>query len=93
MVTSLDSGEIYFWPNLSANVGAWVLLIGMLAIGMQLVINTEISRYTIATDETIIKGFDRLHGLISWIILICCTLPWVWPVSYTHLTLPTIYSV
>jgi hypothetical protein len=79
LATSLGSGEIYFWPNLSANLGAWVLVIAFMAIGLQYVINTEVSRYTVATGETIIRGFDRLWSPLPWIILLCCTVPWVWP--------------
>lgn len=79
LATSLGSGEIYFWPNLSASLGAWVLLIAFVAIGLQYVINTEISRYTVTTGETIIEGFNRLWRPIPWGILLFCTLPWVWP--------------
>ena len=79
LATSLGSGEIYFWPNLSANLGAWVLVVAFIAIGLQYVINTEVSRYTVATGETIIRGFDRLWSPLPWIILLCCTVPWVWP--------------
>jgi hypothetical protein len=79
LATSLGSGEIYFWPNLSANIGAWVLVVAFMAIGLQYVINTEVSRYTVATGETIIRGFDRLWSPLPWIILLCCTIPWVWP--------------
>lgn len=79
LATSLGSGEIYFWPNLSASLGAWVLIVAFMAIGLQYVINTEVSRYTVATGETIIRGFDRLWSPLPWIILLCCTVPWVWP--------------
>jgi hypothetical protein len=79
VATSLGSGEIYFWPNLSAQIGTWVLLLGLAAIGIQYVINTEVSRYTLATGETIIQGFQRLAGFLPWVILACCTFPWVWP--------------
>lgn len=79
LATSLGSGEIYFWPNLSVSLGAWVLLIAFMAIGLQYVINTEVSRYTVTTGETIIQGFNRLWRPIPWGILVFCTLPWVWP--------------
>jgi len=79
LATSLGSGEIYFWPNLSVSLGAWVLIVAFMAIGLQYVINTEVSRYTVATGETIIRGFDRLWSPLPWVILLCCTLPWVWP--------------
>ena len=45
VATSLGSGEIYFWPNLSVSVGAWILLVGVAALWMQYVMNTEISRW------------------------------------------------
>ena len=35
VATSLGSGEIYFWPNLSVSVGAWILLVGVAALWMQ----------------------------------------------------------
>lgn len=79
VATSLGSGEIYFWPNLSVGVGSWVLVIAFMAIGMQYVLNTEISRYTITTGETIIYGFNRLWKPLPWVLLLCCTLPWAWP--------------
>jgi len=79
VATSLGSGEIYFWPHLSVSVGACVLLLGLGAIWLQYVMNTEISRYTLTTGETILRGFDRLWRPLPWIILACCTLPWIWP--------------
>ncbi|MHC4984835.1 MAG: Nramp family divalent metal transporter [Planctomycetota bacterium] len=79
VATSLGSGEIYFWPHLSVAVGACVLLLGLGAIWLQYVMNTEISRYTLTTGETILRGFDRLWRPLPWIILACCTLPWIWP--------------
>ena len=79
VATSLGSGEIYFWPHLSVNVGAWILLVGVTALWMQYVMNTEISRYTLATGETVLRGFHRLWKPLPWIIMVCCTIPWIWP--------------
>ncbi len=57
---SLGSGETLFWPVLIARNGwgiYWMFFVGVL---LQFFINTEIQRWTIATGESIFRGFERI---------------------------------
>ncbi|EMA53836.1 Nramp family divalent metal transporter [Halococcus salifodinae] len=75
---SLGSGETLFWPVLIAQHGwvlYWAFFIGVLT---QFFVNTEIQRWTLATSESIFRGFERLHRLwpLSFLVLGFISLGW-----------------
>jgi len=76
---SLGSGEMLFWPTLIAENGwglYWAFWIGVMT---QFFINTELQRWTIATGESIFRGFDRLSGFWPWFFLVAGFVHVGWP--------------
>jgi len=59
------SGELIWWPYLTAKYGPAFLGLLLPACLLQFWVNLEIARYTIMTGETIYAGFARIHpGLV-----------------------------
>ena len=57
---SIGAGEIIIWPRIVAEYGATMVWAAVLGVFLQLWVNFEIGRYTIATGETIFTGYLRL---------------------------------
>ena len=55
----LASGEFILWPYIASQVGLVFLWAAVLGIVTQLFLNMEIERYTLATGETALIGFNR----------------------------------
>jgi hypothetical protein len=75
----LGSGETMFWPTLIAQNGwafYWAFWIGVVT---QFFINTELQRWTIATGESIFQGFDRVHTVWPWFLLVFGIFQAGWP--------------
>lgn len=76
---SLGSGETLFWPVLIAQHGwvlYWAFFVGVLT---QFFVNTEIQRWTLATGESIFRGFERLHRLWPLSLLVLGFISLGWP--------------
>lgn len=76
---SIGSGELVLWPRLTAEWGFalfWACLVG---VTIQFFLNMEIERWTLATGESAVTGFIRLHSAWGPVFLVCGTLPWIWP--------------
>ncbi|MBP1623924.1 MAG: hypothetical protein H6Q07_1944 [Acidobacteria bacterium] len=56
----LSSGEFVLWPFIASQVGLIFLWGAIVGTGTQLFINMEIERYTLATGETALTGFNRI---------------------------------
>ncbi len=54
------SGELIWWPYLTAKYGAAFIGLLIPAALMQFWVNVEIARYTIMTGETALTGFSRI---------------------------------
>jgi hypothetical protein len=76
---SIGSGEFVLWPRLTADFGFAVFWACWIGVTLQLFLNLEIERYTLATGESAVTGFQRLWPGFGWILLACGTLPWIWP--------------
>lgn len=76
----LGIGELILWPYLTANYGLGIIWGAVMGITMQWIINMEISRYTLATGESVFVGLTRKLGKIipAWFIL-STVVPWMWP--------------
>jgi ABC-type multidrug transport system fused ATPase/permease subunit len=64
----LASGEFILWPYIASQVGLvflWGALVGVIT---QWFLNMEIERYTLATGETALSGFNRLW--VHWGLLL-----------------------
>ena len=55
----LSSGEFILWPLIASQVGLVFLWGAVLGVMTQFFLNMEIERYTLATGETAMTGFNR----------------------------------
>ncbi len=75
----IASGEFILWPYISAQVGLVFLWAALVGLFTQYFINMEIERYTLATGETALTGFNRFWrhwGLVFAIMVYFANL---WP--------------
>ncbi|MSW65466.1 MAG: hypothetical protein F2825_11345, partial [Actinobacteria bacterium] len=75
----LASGEFVLYPYIASEVGLSFLWAAFVGVTLQLFINMEIERYTLATGETALTGFSRLWrhwGLVFGLLTILANL---WP--------------
>jgi hypothetical protein len=57
---SIGAGEIVIWPLITAEYGASMAWAAALGVFLQLWVNIEIGRWTVATGESSFTGFARL---------------------------------
>jgi hypothetical protein len=75
----IASGEYILFPYIASQVGLvflWAAVIGLLT---QFFINMEIERYTLATGETAVSGFQRLWKPFGLLMIACAIVPNIWP--------------
>ena len=75
----IASGEYILFPFIASQVGLvflWAALVGLLT---QYFINMEVERYTLATGETAITGFQRLWRPFGLVMVACAIVPNMWP--------------
>ncbi len=75
----IASGEYILWPYITSQVGLvflWAAIVGLLT---QYFINMEVERYTLATGETAITGFQRLWKPFGLVMVACAIVPNMWP--------------
>lgn len=75
----ISSGEFILWPYIASQVGLVFLWAAVLGIITQLFLNMEIERYTLATGETALTGFNRIWkhwGLVFAVLVYFANL---WP--------------
>ena len=75
----ISSGEYILYPYIASQVGLvflWAAIVGLLT---QYFINMEIERYTLATGETAITGFQRLWRPLGLVMVVGAILPNMWP--------------
>jgi len=76
------SGELIWWPYLTAKYGAAFLGLLIPASLLQYWINLEICRYTVSTGETPITGFSRIGTWYATIIWIGFIIEYAWSGAY-----------
>jgi hypothetical protein len=75
----IASGEYILFPYIASQVGLvflWAAFVGLLT---QFFINMEIERYTLATGETAVTGFQRLWKPLGLLMVACAIVPNIWP--------------
>ncbi len=74
----LSSGEFVLWPYIASQVGLVLLWGAALGVGTQFFLNMEIERYTLATGETALAGFNRLwrHWGLVFVAMVCFANLW-----------------
>ena len=76
---SIGAGEIIVWPRIVAEYGASMIWAAVLGVFLQLWINLEIGRWTIATGETIYSGFSRVWRGFAPLFIIFNVVGWIAP--------------
>lgn len=72
-------GESYLWPRLVLVFGEnirWLFLIG---VTLQAVVLLEMSRYAMATGESIFYGAARVFKPLMWLFFVSAILIYIWP--------------
>ncbi len=85
----VSSGEFILWPYIASQVGLVFLWGAVLGVVTQFFINMEIERYTLATGETALTGFNRLWkhwGLVFAALVMFGNLWPGWALSSATLT-------
>ncbi|BAN89846.1 hypothetical protein ACAM_0377 [Aeropyrum camini SY1 = JCM 12091] len=66
---AIGSGELIFWPIMSANIGPVLLWAALISLIFQTVWTLEMARWTVWTGEHWVLQMARLHGLVSAAVL------------------------
>ncbi|GAB2508982.1 hypothetical protein GCM10026982_39260 [Nocardiopsis aegyptia] len=72
-------GESYMWPRLVLVFGPeirWLFLVG---VSLQAVVMLEMSRYAMATGESIFYGAARVFKPLMWFFFLTAILVYIWP--------------
>jgi hypothetical protein len=75
----IASGEYILYPFIASQAGLVFLWAAVVGIITQFFINMEIERYTLATGETALSGFQRLWKPWGGIIVAMAVLATMWP--------------
>jgi hypothetical protein len=75
----LSSGEFILWPYIASQAGLVFLWGAVLGVTTQFFINMEIERYTLATGETVLTGFNRSWKHWGLVLAIMVYFANLWP--------------
>ena len=76
---AIGAGELVVWPILTARFGAGIAWGAMIGIVLQLVINLEVARYTLATGQSAYGAFAKLGRVWVPVFLTLNVLGWILP--------------
>ena len=79
LALGVGMGESYLWPRLVLVFGPdirWLFLIG---VTLQAFVLLEMSRYAMATGESIFFGAARVWKPIMWLFFVSAMLIYIWP--------------
>ena len=76
---SIGAGEIVIWPRIAAEYGGSMVWAAMVGIFIQLWVNFEIARWTIATGETVYTGFSRVWRGFAPLFILLTLVSWIAP--------------
>lgn len=80
----LSSGEFVLWPFIASQVGLILLWGALVGVVTQFFLNMEVERYTLATGETAVTGFNRFWrhwGLVFALLVYFANLWPGWAIS------------
>jgi hypothetical protein len=75
----LSSGEFVLWPFIASQVGLVLLWGALIGVVTQFFLNMEVERYTLATGETAVTGFNRLWRHWGLVFAVLAYLGNLWP--------------
>ncbi|REJ87262.1 MAG: hypothetical protein DWQ34_25435 [Planctomycetota bacterium] len=76
---SIGAGEIVIWPTIVAEHGAGMVWAAVIGVFLQLWINFEVARWTIATGETVYTGFARVWRGFAVVFILLNIMGWLAP--------------
>ena len=76
---SIGAGEIIVWPLVVAEYGASMIWAAVLGVFLQMWINFEVGRWTIATGETVYTGFSRVWRGFAPLFILITLFSWIAP--------------
>jgi hypothetical protein len=76
---SIGAGEIIVWPRAVAEHGAGMVWAALVGVFLQLWINVEIGRWTVATGETVYTGFARVWRGFGPLFILLNIMGWLIP--------------
>jgi hypothetical protein len=79
LALGVGMGETYMWPRLVMVFGPdirWLFLVG---VTLQAVVMLEMSRYAMATGESIFMGAARVFKPLMWFFFATAALIYIWP--------------
>ena len=79
MGVGVASGEYILYPYIASQAGLVFLWAAVVGVLLQFFINMEIERYTLATGQTAITGFQRLWKPWGLILVLLALLATLWP--------------
>ena len=75
----LSSGEFVLWPFIASQVGLVLLWGAFVGVVTQFFLNMEVERYTLATGETAVTGFNRFWKHWGLVFAVLAYLSNLWP--------------
>jgi Mn2+/Fe2+ NRAMP family transporter len=76
---AIGAGELIVWPRITAAYGASMTWAAVLGVLLQLVLNLEIARYTLATGESVYSGYARVSRVFPSLFLALNVAGWIVP--------------
>ena len=76
---SIGAGEIVIWPRIAAEYGGGMIWAAVLGVFLQLWINFEVGRWTIATGETVYTGYSRIWRGFAPLFIVLTVVGWIAP--------------
>ena len=75
----LSSGEFVLWPFIASQVGLVLLWGAFVGVVTQFFLNMEVERYTLATGETAVTGFNRFWKHWGLVFAVLAYFSNLWP--------------
>jgi hypothetical protein len=76
---SIGAGEIIIWPTTIARYGAGMAWAAVVGVFIQIWINLEVARWTVATGETVYTGYSRVWRGFGPVFILLTVLGWLAP--------------
>ncbi len=76
---SIGAGELVIWPRTVAEFGGSMIWAAILGVFLQMWLNFEVGRYTIATGESVYTGFSRIWRGFGAVFILFNVFGWLAP--------------
>lgn len=76
---AIGAGEIIVWPRIVAEFGVTMIWAAVVGVFLQLWINFEVGRWTIATGETVFTGYCRVWRGFAPLFILFTIMGWIAP--------------